>query len=181
MVELERDRHRPGRLARWFVAQTHPRKEKQALQNLKNQGLDVFCPYQRRLRRVGRRHAEVMEPFFPGYVFVSLDLAQDSWHSINGTYCVNKLVGFGGGAYATPAPAPVGLVEQFQALSSASGDLKFAEDLSPGDQVRVVGGAFANMHGVFEQASGAERVTVLMTILSRETRVSLNRNELMLA
>lgn len=170
-----------GRSTRWFVAQTHPRKEKQALQNLKNQGMEAFCPYERRLRRIGRKHAEVMTPFFPGYVFVSLDLAQDSWHSVNGTYCVNKLIGFGSGSYVTPAPAPVGLVEQFQALSSASGDLKFAETLLPGDQVRVVGGAFANMHGVLEQASGAERVIVLMNILSRETRVSLNRNELMLA
>ena len=122
-----------------------------------------------------------MVPFFPSYIFVSLDLARDSWHSINGTYCVNKLIGFGTGQYTTPAPAPVGMVEQFQALSSASGDLKFAESLSPGDQVRVVGGTFANMHGVLEQASGAERVIVLMNILSQATRVSMNRNELMLA
>lgn len=166
---------------RWFVAQTHPRKEKQALQNLTNQGFTTFCPRQRKFTKIGRRQVERLDPFFPGYVFVSLDLERQGWHSINGTYCVTKLIGFGGGANAQPAPAPVGLVEDFQALSDEFGELKFAEPLARGDRVRVVGGAFANLYGTLEQADHPERVTVLMHILSQETRVSLKRNELMLA
>ena len=166
---------------RWFVCQTHPRKEKQALQNLANQGFATFCPRQRKYQKMGRRQVERLEPLFPGYVFVLLDLDRQGWHSINGTYCVTKLIGFGGAPNSKPAPAPVGLVEDFQRRSDPSGELKFAEPLVPGDRVRVVGGAFANLYGVLEMAKNTERVTVLMQILSQETRVSLKRNELMLA
>lgn len=112
---------------------------------------------------------------------MSLDLERQGWHSINGTYCVTKLIGCGEGANARPAPAPVGLAEDFQALTDAFGDLKFAEPRARGDRVRVVGGAFASLYGTLEQADHPERVSVLMHIPSQRTRVSLKHNELMLA
>lgn len=163
---------------RWYAVQTRPRKERLALQHLSNQDFTTYCPWRRRLRKVGRHNVAGLDPFFPGYVFARVDLERDRWRSINGTIGVLRVVGFGDRAAARPSPLPHGLVERFQELSGSTGDLRFRESLSKGDHVRVVGGPFDQLCGILESAGDAERVTILLAILSKQTRVSLDRNML---
>ena len=77
---------------RWYVAQSTPRKEGVAIQNLRNQGFDAYCPRVRRTRRHARKFSTVNEPLFPGYVFVAIDVTEQPWRSINGTFGVTRIL-----------------------------------------------------------------------------------------
>jgi len=106
---------------------------------------------------------------------VCIDTERQRWRSINGTIGVVRMVGSGDQDGSRPTPVPEGLVERFQNLSGADGELRFREVLAPGDRVRVVGGPLDQMCGILESAGDFERVTILLEILSKETRVHLSR------
>lgn len=167
---------------RWYVVQAQPRREKLALEHLTRQHFISFCPVQRRVRKIGRHIVTALEPFFPGYVFVKVDLKAQPWRSINGTTGVIRLVGFGARGRESPRPLPPGLVEQFQQMSdNEAGELRFEEWPCPGDSVRIMRGPFRQLVGTLESAGEMERVTILLQILSTETRVRLRRDMLVAA
>lgn len=166
---------------RWYVVQTQPRREDLALQHLARQHFLAICPRIRRVQRLGAHRVRSLQPYFPGYLFVQLDLDQHRWRSINGTIGVLRLVSFGDGAQGLPAALPGGFVEQLQALSADQDEVRFAEQLAPGQAVRVIGGPFDQLCGTLSAASSLERVTVLLDLLSRQTRVSVRRDMLVAA
>ena len=168
-------------MTRWYAVQTRPRKERLAEQHLRNQNFTTFCPQQRRARKVGKRMCWQLEPLFPSYLFVAIDIERQRWRSINGTVGVVHLVSFGKGSGVRPAPLPAGLVERLRELAAKDDVIRFDEQLGQGDRVRVVGGPFDSLCGVLETASAGERVTILLEVLSGATRVSIERSRLILA
>lgn len=146
----------------WYVAETNVRGEAQAQRNLEQQGFTSFCPRFRKQRRHARRVDHLMTPVFPGYLFVRFDRQRDSWHAINGTLGVRRLVG---GSASRPQPMP----EQAMAalLERCRGDLidgLFAE-LAPGQPVRLISGPFANALAEVERLDSRGRVHVLLDML----------------
>lgn len=161
----------------WFVVQTKPGKETVACRNLVNQGLQVFCPWTTRSKRIGTRAIEQKCAFFPGYVFVAFAAKEFAWRSINGTLGVSRLLSMGG----APAPLPCGLVEALMEKSDPDKGLGFAEELSPGDRVRIIGGAFDRLCGTLLTSDPRQRVHVLLDTLFGEARVQLRRARLVAA
>ena len=165
-------------MKRWYVVQTQPRKERLAEHHLRNQDFETFCPVSKRTRRRGSRAQSVLASFFPGYLFVELDVGRQRWRSVNGTIGVIRLVSFGASPGALPAPLPEGLVERLRQMSGADGELSFDDRLARGDRVRVMNGPFETLCGTLESAGDKERVTVLLEWLSKETRVEIERGRL---
>ena len=153
----------------WFVAQTQPRKERMAERHLANQDFRPFLPSIRRTRRSGSRFETVLEPMFPGYVFVSIDVAAQRWRSVNGTLGVTRLLTDGD----RPLPLRGGFVDALRARADHRGIIGDAPDagLRPGDLVRFHGGPFADMAGRIASLPTAERVNVLLQLLGREVIV----------
>lgn len=87
-----------------------------------------------------------------------------------------RLVAFG----TSPAPLPLGFVERLQEMSDGSG-LRGDDKLSAGDSVRIIGGPFDDLCGILENSGDQERVTILLSLLGKETRVSLRRGSLIAA
>ena len=156
---------------RWYAAQVQPRKERIALIHLQRQHFVTHCPAVTRTRRLRGRLLTETEPLFPGYVFVSLDCGRDPWRSVNGTIGVSRLVSFG----TQPAALPAGFVEQLQRLAGKGGEVRFDDLLQEGDGVRIIGGPFDDLCGTLASSGAKARVTVLLQLLSGETRVSLPR------
>lgn len=161
---------------RWFVVKSLPRKETLAGQHLRRQNFETFLPLltstATTMRKTGiaRRAA-----FFPGYLFVRLSLVHDRWRSVNGTIGVSSILQTGG----MPAPVPVGLVEDLQARTSEAGELGFEDEFEAGEAVRIVGGPFDRLFGVFERLDGEGRARVLLEIMGRPIAVSLARASVM--
>ena len=167
----------PNTGRRWYVVRSQPRKEALALRHLENQGIATFCPMSRRAPRKGRREPPFCA-FFTGYLFVQVDVERQRWRSINGTIGVIGLVGTSDKNNGRPTPLPNGLIERMQALSAEHGELRFRELLAKGDEVQIVGEPFDRLCGILETSGDAERVTILLDILSQETRVQLSRDVL---
>lgn len=157
---------------RWYAAHTQPHGEGRALANLAQQGFTAYLPRCRKTRRHARRTESVAVPFFPRYLFVALDLDAQRWRAVNGTFGVAGLVG----SKDRPAALPDGLVEALRAREDDGGCIPLAPSaarFAPGDAVRVVGGAFDNLEGLFEGLTDNDRVRVLLDLLGRKVRVFL--------
>ena len=161
-------------MRRWFAVHAQPRRETLALAHLERQGFEAFLPQVRHIRRIGTKRREVLEPFFASYLFACLDPAADRWRSINGTIGVRRLVCFGD----VPAPLPAGFVENLQGSIGQDGELRFDEQLGPGDQVRIVGGPLGDRCGILFAAGPGERVTILLDLLGAERRVVMTSSRL---
>src|SRR5690606_35034142 len=110
---------------------------------------EILVPSEQVTERRGKKQIKTRRKFFPGYIFVNMELDQESWHIVANT---PKVTGFLGGKHPKPVPAP-----QMQRALGKTG----AEDVqekSPdpdvvynvGDQVRVRSGPFANFTGEVE-------------------------------
>jgi transcriptional antiterminator RfaH len=156
---------------RWFVVRSQPRKEALADLHLRRQGFSSYLPMIATSSTSTRASRPLRVAFFPGYLFVQLNMAKDRWRSINGTFGVSKLVEFGGG----PAPVPRGLVETLMSRTAPEGVLGFEDRLEPGEDVRFVGGAFDGLLGVLQSTDAFGRVAVLMNVMSRSVPVVVSR------
>jgi transcriptional antiterminator RfaH len=155
----------------WYVVYSKPRQEGVAQTNLVRQGYEVYLPRMRQVRKRQGRRVSVAAPMFPRYLFIHLDTETDNWGPIRSTLGVVSIVRFGQVAVA----APDDLVALLRAREDASGLQVFSPDeFQPGERVRVTDGSLAGYQGVFLARSGRERVVVLLDILGRQTRTSLD-------
>lgn len=170
----------PGQ--RWFAVQCQANREQGAAMQLRNQDFQVFLPLRRKIWRRARRSEIRRVPFFPGYLFVALDLERDRWRSINGTIGVQRLVMAGG--EARPVALPQGLIEALRGRADDRGLLApetWPEALEVGQRVRIVTGPFDNRLGELIGLDDAGRVRVLVELLGRRIPAVLSRDGVMAA
>jgi transcription elongation factor/antiterminator RfaH len=153
---------------RWYLAQTLPHKEGTAQMQLEAQGFHSFLPRRPRTVRHARQLRTVNAPLFPRYLFVSLDLGRDRWRSVNGTIGVAGLFMVDD----RPAPVPVGVVEDLIQSANSVGRMRSAEDLQPGQKVRLTAGPLAHALGILERLDDRGRVEVLLEIMGGRIRTS---------
>lgn len=156
--------------ASWYVLQSKPQRERVVERQLSDKGLEVFFPCVR-VNPVNPRSARV-RAYFPGYLFVHLDLAArgEAVRWLPGSV---GLLTFGD----EPAVVPPALITQLKrriADIQAAGGLVLAE-IKHGDPVKITSGPFAGYEAVFDlRLRGAERVRVLLQLLQRRVPLELD-------
>lgn len=110
--------------------------------------------------------------FFPGYVLVQMEMAEETWHLVKNT---PKVLGFIGG---TPdKPAPISEKEANQILNRVEEAVEKPKPKTlyePGESVRVTDGPFADFNGVVEEVNYEKnRLRVAVLIFGRSTPVEL--------
>lgn len=163
--------HAPEAGKRWFAAASLPNREAFAFEQLERQGFETFFPKRIRTVRHARKSMDRVVSYFPGYLFVALDLHVDRWRSVNGTYGVRSLIMEG----ERPLPVPTGIVESLQQFTDERGFLKRVEHLKPGDRVKVLNGHMADMIGEIDRLDGKNRVRVLIDMLHGQIPASIDR------
>lgn len=148
---------------RWYVIRSKPRKEEFLQNQLLIRKIEVFAP-RIRVQRVNPR-ARKTKPYFPGYVFIKIDLEQFNLSSLQWMPGATNLVSFGG----EPAFVPDSLIQAIRRrvdeINDAGGEL--LEELQPGDPVAIQSGPFAGYEAIFDaRISGDERVRVLLKMMS---------------
>ena len=124
---------------RWFVARVLAHQENRAQFNLHRLGFRSFLPRLRRTVRHARKLRDTLNPLFPGYIFIVIDLSKQRWRSINGTFGVASLIM---GA-EQPTPVPPGVVEALVASCESRGVVRLDDGLEIGQKVRILSGPFA--------------------------------------
>jgi transcription elongation factor/antiterminator RfaH len=160
--------------ARWYAVQCQPHRENAAAVHLENQHIKVFFPRRETTRRHARKIERVRRPFFPGYLFIQLDITRERWRCVNGTFGVARIVMLND----QPAPAPRGVVEALMDACDEKGNLSWKMELRPGQKVRVIDGPLMDLVGQLDQLTDSDRVRVLLDIMGRVTRVVLPRSYL---
>lgn len=155
-------------MKRWYVVHTHAGAEEKAAWHLTNQRFEVYLPRIRKRWRHARRTQIVARALFPRYLFVAIDLERDAWRSIRGTIGVSQIVCQGD----RPLSVPPQIIDEIRAREDTDGLVTLeAGRLKPGDRLRVLQGAFADLVGIFEEAVDERRVILLLSLLGRQVRL----------
>jgi transcriptional antiterminator RfaH len=158
----------------WYVLSIKPHKERPVHKLLLSREVEVYFPALR-IEPVNPRASKV-RPYFPGYMFVKLDLSQDGNNVLRWTPGTKGLVRFGG----EPAVVPDNLIHELRkrlaALEATSEEPKTI--LKQGDKVRITSGPFEGYEAIFDsELSGRDRVQVLLNYLNTHAqRVKLDRD-----
>ena len=164
-------------MAQWYVMYTKPRQEAVAQDNLQRQNYRVFFPKARVKKRKAGQACEVVEPLFPRYIFVHLEVGVDNFSKLRSTKGCIDLVKFGG--KASPVPAELIDLIQCQLEDDGAIDLRrVAEPPEVGASVRVSEGPFEGLIGTIAKHKGADRVLLLLNVLGGERMVQLQASQL---
>lgn len=156
----------------WYVVQTQVNSELKAVRNLLRQGFETYLPRYLKRRSHARKIEQVAAPLFPRYLFVKVDLATQRWRSIQSTFGVSHLVLNG----SEPARIGSDVMRVLKAREDGSGFVKLDRraQFLLGAKVRILGGAFTDNLGLFDGLGDRDRVAVLLDLLGRKVRVSLD-------
>ena len=156
----------------WYCARTKPKHEHLSAEHLrKNLNLAVFHPRLQVERATQRGVMRVLEPLFPGYIFVRCVLGE-CLNEIQYANGIHSLVHFG----QRIPPVPDSIVRELQECFAMTDIMTLPGCISPGDEVNIGEGAFAGMNAyVLRLLPAKNRVEVLLDILGRPTPVEVNR------
>lgn len=174
---------RPGKKMRWYVVQAYSgyeNKVKASLEerirqyNMQDLFGEILIPREQVTETRGTAKRVTSRTFYPGYMFVQMNLTDESWHLVKDT---PKVSGFVGGRYPTAVPASqINLVAQQVAEGAAKPKPRVV--FEQGDHVRVIEGAFANFTGTIEEVKPEkQKVRVLVSIFGRATPVELDYSQ----
>ena len=158
----------------WYVVHTRPRQETRAEEHLQRQGFTCFLPLikQKRVRR--KQRIETIEPLFPRYLFLHIDLSRDSVAPVRSTKGAIGLVRFGDRLPAVPEPF---MEELLKVADEQSGLIHIPEErYKKGDQVLVETGPLAGIIGIFQATRGADRVIILLEMLGNQREVAVPKD-----
>lgn len=156
-------------MSNWHLVHTKIRQEYLAQSNLERQGYACYLPKIKAEKLRAGELKVIEEPLFPRYLFIRLDTGLDakSWAPIRSTLGVSRLVTFG----QTPAKIDDDLLESIRARSESA--VVQLRHFAPGEQVVVTQGPFTGVEALYQMADGQERVVVLLTILSKQARMTV--------
>lgn len=161
----------------WYCARTKPKHEHIAAANVRKRlNLEVFHPQLRIERATRRGVVRVIEPLFPGYIFVRCAI-EEKLNEIQRTNGISSLVHFGN-RIPTVEDSVIG---ELQECFEAESPMALNDCLAPGDEVLVGDGAFAGMRAfVLRVMPARQRVQVLLDILGGPTPVEVDRGSVVL-
>jgi transcriptional antiterminator RfaH len=160
-------------VAPWAVINTHPHREKLALENLERQEFTVYCPLLRRRLSHARRVTSVLRPLFPGYLFVSTGINFGRWRPILSTYGVRSIVSNGQNISCIDHAFIAGLQKR-------EVDGVVVRPLAPyqrGQSVKIIDGPFDGLVATIIDMDEKERLVVLLDMMNRGTKVTLSSHQ----
>ncbi|WP_462185677.1 transcription termination/antitermination protein NusG [Frankia sp. CcWB2] len=119
----------------------------------------------------------VQQKKYPGYIYVRMDLTDQSWSAVRNTPGVTGFVGL------TNRPSPLRREEVLSILAPAAPKEKKVEtvrvqEFEVGESVTVMDGPFATLPATISEINlDAQRLKVLVSIFGRETPVELQFNQ----
>lgn len=148
----------------WYVMRSKPNKESLLWEQLSLQNIECYYP-RLRVKPVNPR-ARKLRAYFPGYLFVRVDLERVNLSALQWMPGAVGLVAFGG----EPASVPEALVNTIRnrvdEVNAAGGEL--LEGLKKGQTVEIQAGPFTGYTAIFDtRLSGNERVRVLLELLDK--------------
>ena len=148
----------------WYVMRSKPNKESLLWEQLSLQKIECFYPYLR-VKPVNPR-ARKLRAYFPGYLFVRVDLERTNLSALQWMPGALGLVSFGGQPASVPEALVNAIRNRVEQVNAAGGEL--LEGLKKGQTVTIQAGPFAGYEAIVDaRLSGNERVRVLLKLLDK--------------
>lgn len=167
---------------RWYIIQTYSGSENAAKQNIENKvkslGLENYIPevFVANITKIERKKngqlKEVVKNKYPGYVFIRMVVTDETWFQVRNTQLVTGILGSSGSG-AKPVPVPE---EDMRIILKECGAITAPTFKgNPGDEVKVLSGAFAGSSGIIESIDEQKQiVVVLIEAFGRQTPAEVN-------
>ena len=166
---------------KWYVVHTYSGHENKAklslLDRVRQASLqekfgDILIPTDTVVELVKGQKRSTTRKFFPGYMFVQMDLDQETFHLVKNT---PKITGFLGGTKPTPVPEREITGVQTNMSEGGKPKPKARVVFEVGDSVRVIDGPFANFSATVEEVkSDKQKLKVSLSMFGRATSVELD-------
>jgi len=166
---------------KWYVVHTYSgfeQKAKAALEErvrslkMEHKIGEVVVPVERvqELGKGGERKVSSRK-FFPGYIFVKMELDEETWHVVKDT---PKITGFVGHSTAPPEVPESEVLAIRQQMEEGALRPKPKVLFEVGEAVKVINGPFQDFNGTVEEVKPDKgKVRVLISIFGRATPVEL--------
>jgi transcriptional antiterminator NusG len=123
----------------------------------------------------GGKRQQVVRKKLPGYLFVRMDLTDESWSAVRNTPGVTGFVG------QTSRPTPLTVDEVVKQLAPPKQKVVVAQkavDFEVGESITVTDGPFATLPATINEINlDSQKLKVLVSIFGRETPVELSFNQ----
>ena len=147
----------------WYALHSHPRKELALYRQATASGIETYYP-SIPAHPVNPRASKI-KSYFPGYMFVRINLDEVGLATFQYMPNASGLVSFGGEPSVVPASLIRAIQQRVDEITLHGGEVFV--NLKPGDTVMIQSGPFAQYQAVFdERISGTARVRVLLKMLN---------------
>jgi len=164
----------------WYVVHTYSgyeNKAKLALEDaIRRSGLDarfgeVLVPTEKVVEVKDGQKKTTTRKVFPGYMFVNMEIDNETWHLVRST---PKVTGFIGGGRNPPPVSDDEVARITNQMTEDEEKPKPVVNYERGEEVRIIDGPFASMSGKVDEVNpGRARLRVMVSIFGRTTPVEL--------
>jgi transcription termination/antitermination protein NusG len=165
---------------KWYVVHTysgHENKARLSLQErvkqmaMENEFGQILIPTESVLEMVKGQKRTTTRKFYPGYMFVQMELNERTYHLVKNTA---KITGFLGGTNPT-AVNEKDIAQINSQMSEGAQKPKPRISFEEGENVRVIDGPFSNFAGIVDEVKAEkQKVKVRVSIFGRATAVELD-------
>ena len=150
---------------RWYVLRSKPNKEDVLWQEVSARNYEVFYP-QICVQPVNPRSRKIL-PYFPGYMFVHIDMSMVGFSDFTWMPYSYGLVTFGSEPSSVPDGLILALHRRVDEVNYSGGGLY--DDFMSGEEVMIEAGPFTGYKALFDsRLHGNERVRVLLKLLGNQ-------------
>lgn len=163
---------------KWHVIHTKVREEFRALENLQNQGFEVFLPTCQVQKKSQGKIKLATEPLFSRYLFIRLSDVSSNWFPIRSTRGVSQMLRFGLSTEPVVIPDPI--VDCLKQRCSEEEPLH--ELFEAGEMLEITNGPFKGFFGFFKKLQtlpdGLSRAMLLVEILGSVQKLQIQLPQL---
>ncbi len=143
----------------WYVVYTKPKWEKKVAEQLKNKGIECYCPLITQVRQWSDRKKKVEVPLFNSYVFVQLPDSERN--------AVFQSVGvvrylFWLGKPAVVRDEEISVIKKW--LNPSEGNEVSVLSFQIGDAIQLDSGPFSNQKAIVQEVTNTHYVLVLESL-----------------
>lgn len=173
-----------GQQGDWYVVHSYAGYENKVKTNLESRisslNMEDFIyaievPIEEVTEIKGGKRQQITRKKLPGYLFVRMDLTDESWSVVRNTPGVTGFVG------QTSRPSPLSIDEVVKMIAPPKQKAIVAQkavDFEIGESITVTDGPFATLPATINEISlDSQKLKVLVSIFGRETPVELSFNQ----
>lgn len=167
---------------KWYVVSAQAGQEKRAAATLEERVKysdladkfgAILVPSEEVVELRGGKRRRSERRFYPGYIFVNMEMDETTWELVTKT---TRISGFVGGTIAKPTPLPKAEIQLILDRIDQGGEKVTPKTVfEPGELIRIIDGPFNEFSGTVEEVNyKKQQLVVAVTIFGRSTPVELD-------